>query len=350
MDLWSPWVLATLVLSSTNLSLILLYWAVTLHASYSQAARLSSSPHLLLTGLLLASSSNLLHLAVDPEDSSFSVVAEISALAYALIYSSLFVRLVFLRCLSQGIVLPSAYQAIILFFALLVQAGLSFQRLALLGISDSGPHSDLFSLLYTSILLLLLLALAASTRGLRSDPATTREVCYIWLLSLTSLALWLGWVSIALILDRHYYSIKAIGLELFVLTTILFFCLTKRHKLRLSRKPRLTIKRHSTFRAYSRPANEDISYLGFHRPTRVIPHIGGQHYRGSPVMEHQYRGSPVIESAETYNQEQYSEYGSLPYRTRGSHPPPFLLPRTRVTRIADQLSFRSPNNSSYLRF
>ena len=31
------------------------------------------------------------------------------------------------------------------------------------------------------------------------------EVSYIWLLSLTSLALWLGWVSIALILDHHYH-------------------------------------------------------------------------------------------------------------------------------------------------
>ena len=78
--------------------------------------------------------------------------------------------------------------------------------------------------------------MAASTRGIRADNATGREVAltftlpliitltiiititvtstvtmtapqvsYIWLLSLTSLALWLGWVSIALILDHHYH-------------------------------------------------------------------------------------------------------------------------------------------------
>ena len=89
---WSPWVLAILTLSTTNLCLVLLYWAVLIHAAYFRSARLSTFPHLLLLGLLLASSSNLLHLAIDPEDSVFSVVSEVSALAYALIYSSLFVR------------------------------------------------------------------------------------------------------------------------------------------------------------------------------------------------------------------------------------------------------------------
>ena len=163
------------------------------------------------------------------------------------------------------------------------QAGLSLQRLALLGVTRwkiditkykedywrfrlfwlwtkmivrAGPHSDLFSLLYTSLLLLALLSMAASTRWfikcptakeiklswsfLSEDSGLIRllverfvclfgirklsvslsvlclclclsfycclvEVSYIWLLSLTSLALWLGWVSIALILDHHYH-------------------------------------------------------------------------------------------------------------------------------------------------
>ena len=71
---------------------MLLYWSVLVHAAYRHTARVSTFPHLLLLGLLLASASNLLHLALDPEDSVFSVVSEVSALAYALIYSSLFVR------------------------------------------------------------------------------------------------------------------------------------------------------------------------------------------------------------------------------------------------------------------
>ena len=37
----------------------------------------------------------------------------------------------------------------------------------------------------------------------------------------------------------HYHSIKAIGLELFVLTTVLFFCVTRRHKLKLVRSKTL---------------------------------------------------------------------------------------------------------------
>ena len=40
---------------------------VLVHAAYFRSARLSTFPHLLLLGLLLASSSNLLHLAIDPE-------------------------------------------------------------------------------------------------------------------------------------------------------------------------------------------------------------------------------------------------------------------------------------------
>ena len=68
-------------------------------------------------------------------------------------------------------------------------------------ICRAGPHSDLFSLLYTSLLLLALLSMAASTRyswnmplpplmlscshssrGLRADSATGREVCLlVWL-------------------------------------------------------------------------------------------------------------------------------------------------------------------------
>lgn len=84
---------------------------------------------------------------------------------------------------------------------------------------------------------------------------------YIWLLSLTSLALWLGWVSIALILDHHYHSIKAIGLELFVLITILFFCLTRRHKLRLHRKSKLKFS-GPTYRSYYTTKQQPVSYKG----------------------------------------------------------------------------------------
>ena len=92
---------------------------------------------------------------------------------------------------------------------------------------------------------------------------------YIWLLSLTSLALWLGWVSIALILDHHYHSIKAIGLELFVLTTVLFFWLTRRHKLRLRSRgsrdllrTRVVLPPFTSYSPYSGYTKEEFSYQG----------------------------------------------------------------------------------------
>ena len=44
-------------------------------------------------------------------------------LSYVLIYSSLLVKLVFLISLNTGVYLPAMYQALLLFFAILVQVG-----------------------------------------------------------------------------------------------------------------------------------------------------------------------------------------------------------------------------------
>ena len=44
-------------------------------------------------------------------------------LSYVLIYASLLVKLVFLISLNTGVYLPAMYQALLLFFAILVQVG-----------------------------------------------------------------------------------------------------------------------------------------------------------------------------------------------------------------------------------
>ena len=46
-----------------------------------------------------------------------------TGLSYVLIYSSLLVKLVFLISLNTGVYLPAMYQALLLFFAILVQVG-----------------------------------------------------------------------------------------------------------------------------------------------------------------------------------------------------------------------------------
>ena len=85
----------------------------------------------------------------------------------------------------------------------------------------AGPHSDLFSLLYTSLLLLALLSMAASTRwfikcphrkrdetlmlifirGLRADSATGREVCLlVWHQKIICLSVCLVFVFVSVFL------------------------------------------------------------------------------------------------------------------------------------------------------
>ena len=121
---WSPWVLAILTLSTTNLCLVLLYWAVLVKTSFPQTRNRqlptrcwstqptsgppasprsptcsssdSSSPPLPTFSISRSTQRRVLSSLVKsqrhPQDSVFSVVSEVSALAYALIYSSLFVR------------------------------------------------------------------------------------------------------------------------------------------------------------------------------------------------------------------------------------------------------------------
>ena len=114
------------------------------------------------------------------------------------------VHLLHLRSLSVGVLLPISYQGLLLFFIVMVQLGLSLQKLILLEIKPS-PQTDLMSLLYLTFLLLSLVTTSTTTRTV----STRREASYIWLVALSALALWLGWVSIALIFDQFYHKIKS---------------------------------------------------------------------------------------------------------------------------------------------
>ena len=114
------------------------------------------------------------------------------------------VHLIHLRSLSAGVFLPFPYQGLLILFIIMVQMSLSLQKLILLEVKPS-PHTDLMSLLYLTFLLLSLVTLSTTTR----NTSTRKEVSYIWLLALSALALWLGWVSIALIFDQFYHKFKS---------------------------------------------------------------------------------------------------------------------------------------------
>ena len=61
--------------------------------------------------------------ALERSDSTCVAIRVGTGLSYVLIYSSLLVKLVFLISLNTGVYLPAMYQALLLFFAILVQVG-----------------------------------------------------------------------------------------------------------------------------------------------------------------------------------------------------------------------------------
>jgi len=285
-----PLLLALLVTSSTNLVLVLLYWAYLLYSACSHSSQPSLFPHLLLLGLALGSSSSLAQVSLQPLSLPSCLASVLLPVAYALIYSSLLVRLVYLRSLHKGVYLPALYQALLLLFTVLVQLSLTGQLLLLSRASAcppslSAPQSDLLSLSYVLLLLLACLGLATL---LRATAEHYREAKAVWAASLLSILAWVAWVSSALIFPHHYELIKDLGLEATVLAVLLVLLLPRDRRLTYLGKEGLAEYRgdyrdyrdyrdynyrpsywggHNQFTAHT-PAS---SYMGFHRPTRVVP-------------------------------------------------------------------------------
>ena len=199
-----PWTLFMLILSFFNLSLTVVYWIYVTYSMSTHSSPLSSLPHILLLGISLGSVASFLSLSLNPISYLFQITSETIFLTYSIIFSSMIVHLIHLRSLSVGVFLPFPYQGLLLLFIFMVQMSLSLQKLILLEIKPS-PQTDLMSLLYLTFLLLSVVTLSTTTR----NTSTRKEVSYIWLLALSALALWLAWVSIALIFDQFYHKIKS---------------------------------------------------------------------------------------------------------------------------------------------
>ena len=193
-----------LILSLFNFLLTVSYWIHTSHSMYNQIIPTSPLPHILLCGLTLGSISSFLSVTLSPSSHFYQLMSESIFFTYSIIFSSMFIRLLYLRSLSSGVFLPFTYQTLLLAFIVLVQVSLSVQKLAMLDVK-AGPQTDLMSLLYLTFLLLSLVTFSTTTRSV----SVRREAAYIWLLTMSAVAIWLGWVSIALIFDQFYHKIKS---------------------------------------------------------------------------------------------------------------------------------------------
>ena len=207
-----PWIMSMLIIFLFNFLLTVTYWIYTFYSMYNHSTPTSPIPHILLFGLTLGSIASFMSVTLSPSSSLYQLMSEIIFFTYSIIFSSMFIRLLYLRSLSSGIFLPFTYQTLLLAFIVLVQLSLSLQKLAMLDVK-AGPQTDLMSLLYLTFLLLSLVTFSTTTRNV----SVRREAAYIWLLTMSAVAIWLGWVSIALIFDQFYHKIKS--------TESLFLCL-----------------------------------------------------------------------------------------------------------------------------
>jgi len=274
----SSLLLAQMITSSTNLIIMFIYWSYLLYASFSQPH--SSSwppvfPHVLLLGATLGSASNLASVTLNSTCHSSTLLP----ISYSLVYSAMLVRLVLLHSLHRDMYkLPSLYQTLLLVFTSLVQISLSVQSvLSSLSRAEEPcqPHTGIMDISHFAYCCFLLLFITSLSTLLRRRKENRREAAAVWTFSLLSILVWIAWIAVSLVYQQYYAYIRGLGLEASVVVLFIVFLLPKSRRLTLVGKiyeyrqsrpplPVFGFPRHNTF-------STGGSYLGFHRPTRVVP-------------------------------------------------------------------------------
>ena len=191
------WVIPVIVIAAMNVLVILSFevyvlFKVTRTAPSRRHVLLGQA---LLAGLLLASLAAGAHV-FEPSVASCAAVRLGTGLSYALIFSALLVKCVFLISLNSGVYLPANYQALLLFFAVLTQLAISAQWLAGApprvegGACAASFHTHLLTLLYPLLLLVLVACTAVRSRRIKDNY---REAAYIGVASALSVLVWCTW-------------------------------------------------------------------------------------------------------------------------------------------------------------
>lgn len=301
-----------LVLSAVNVIVILVYevYIVCWSAKTTPSRRHLFLGQMLLLGLLLGSALGFAY-AVEPSPGSSIAVRLGTGMAYVLIYSSLLVKLVFLISLNAGVYLPATYQALLFLFCVLVQIVIAVQWLSTVPPCDFNTKDHLLSLLYIVFLIIFVTSLAVKSRNIRDNY---REGSFIGLLMVIKIPMWLAWVIGAIILPETYHNAcMGFGLIGSCGVTFVIMFLPKSRQLTAMGREGVYIEDHEerlsvhseerfetpTFHQYKRTtlpsphfSKKDVrtdspfhngSYLGFHRPLRVVPPSSSpRNYHHSP--------------------------------------------------------------------
>ncbi|XP_050694536.1 protein bride of sevenless-like isoform X1 [Eriocheir sinensis] len=232
----APWVVPLLAASATNAAAIVAFEVyVVVRAVHGTPSRrhlfLGQS---LLMGLLLASLTGV-PVALTPTPLTCGATRLLAGVSGALVFGVLLVKCVFLVSLNSGVYLPAHYQALLLFFIVLVQVTINLQwqwsqpagvavvreggGAGLLQLSCMASYRQvLLSLIYVILLLVVVAAMAVKCRSIRENY---REAAYIGAALGLVLPLWLAWTLAGLIVPPSLQP-PCLGFGLVATATIVF--------------------------------------------------------------------------------------------------------------------------------
>lgn len=199
------WVVPMLAVATVNVIVLIAFeiYVVCKASRNTPSRRHLFLGQMLLLGLLLGSLVGFAY-AVEPNEFSCGVIRFGTGFSYALIYSSLLVKLVFLISLNTGVYLPATYQALLFFFCILVQFAVGIQWLSYSGnkMCYFATRDHLLSLLYVVFLILFATSLAVKSRHYRDNY---REAKYIGALMAVTIPIWLAWIMASVVLNETYH-------------------------------------------------------------------------------------------------------------------------------------------------
>lgn len=240
-----PWVIPILILSMISMFLMASFEVFVLCKTRktSPNRRHLFLGQMLLLGLFTCAGLAAL-LTTRPSTLSCGTIRFGAGVGLAIIFASLLVKCIFLISLNSGVYLPAPYQALLLFFAVLIQVTVDLQWLItsppsiqFLPTSESNrliftadsmkfslqvcktSFSELrMSMIYVDLLIVIVSILAIKSRGIRDNY---REATYIGLAVALVIPIWIGWSLIGIAVHERHKD-ACLAFALLAASTIIF--------------------------------------------------------------------------------------------------------------------------------
>lgn len=243
-----PWVIPMLILATISMFMMAAFEIFVLCKTRktSPNRRHLFLGQMLLLGLFTCVGLSAL-LTARPSSLSCATIRFGAGVGFAIIFASLLVKCIFLISLNSGVYLPAPYQALLLFFAVLIQITIDVQWLItsppavhFLSITESTQSNRLIftadsmrfsiqvcktsfselrmSMIYVDLLIIIVSILAIKSRGIRDNY---REATYIGLAIALIIPIWIGWSLIGMAVHERHKD-ACLAFALLATSTIIF--------------------------------------------------------------------------------------------------------------------------------